>query len=1258
MSNYGDLYEKPPINLVDGVVGENTILDFGYQIESSFEQVGDIFGNLYGLGYNTLGRSLYFNSVAAAIGDLSKVALEEPFGLQFEEYTETFSTSGNKDYVLDLIPDAGTIGQTVIDAPDYTWTYRTSLDDLSADGDFTITGRVLTFYKAPASGFSIIYNGTYPDITGSTTGFTPNVYPSPKLIQEGHISRPTLSILPSGKYKVVIEPYTFNSDLKQFGAPLELNFGPLIQPYVDSSATTDLPAELASVWVLNDEGYFSKLDVRSINLVNSVEFQFESDESLDPQTDTVVIALSNVTIADTIKDIYTLLREHTHDKTSASTPISHDRLINLIPISDNAEIVYGGSNIPNNDHPQYFHREGYRASDPGTYDNAILGDLLIGSIDSSSLYNNVDADSNRLTFGSISQGISLSYRHLDQDLLMYSPENGLSIETSVGPGKESFALRLNRHQFFNYQDTEDHLTIASTSGTTRFGVTDDDDDLGSIQALNGTFVGRVIFPDLAGLTIGNIDIYSDSSQGYEIIAESLDLLNDKINIKNYTLFDNFAALNADIVDGSISGHIITTDDGKIGFFDSATYFSNWPGISQATFTSPVSLAFTETGIHTGISVEDGSEEYMNLYTSASNGGPSTPSDTDMYVETFDADTYFIKTTKKDHIEDNELKTWQSGSGTGRVDSLQLWPRAGIHAGESSFRNITVNTSTVSERKGVSFGQFNHMYVTGSGTTCPSGWMVLESQNGVVLIDSSSDVIDCEAINYGELTLGDINAFGSVIAQSDISTGGNLSANKKITGQELEIIGDALIQGDSRIQGLLTIESGLKSLADSQFSSNVDILGALNVKNKSTLSNIEVDGVAKFNEPVSIESTLTINDNVTLNENVEINGRLNSNDLINTAALISGETTLGATTINDSIVAKSDLTVQSDLISEGNLQVKGIITGQQTLLVKEGIVEKSLNIGDDLIVQDSLTVNGDTSLNGENTIVRGALLSQGDAQFGGEVEFNGSIKVSSNLQVFNSINVSSAAVLESSLNVKGRTTLESNLSVDGTTNLSDTNIEGSLNIDGNIISEGFIQGDNLILNGSLSSEGQIVTRGSITSNGYEATSGSTSNLDSLTVRGEFSQTNSLRTMEISGRAVFNNVVDINNNLIVDQTLTVGTQSKITIGENRIEIGDDGDRGTLITGNIIVGEISGNQSGVYLPDEIFRTLAPSNNTLSNTEFISVDNIYVEQNAVFAGQAFMTDKLYVDKLIRLNPAVNPYTNSELDWVDIVAREAYYAN
>ena len=40
------------------------------------------------------------------------------------------------------------------------------------------------------------------------------------------------------------------------------------------------------------------------------------------------------------------------------------------------------------------------------------------------------------------------------------------------------------------------------------------------------------------------------------------------------------------------------------------------------------------------------------------------------------------------------------------------------------------------------------------------------------------------------------------------------------------------------------------------------------------------------------------------------------------------------------------------------------------------------------------------------------------------------------------------------------------------------------------------------------------------------------------------------------------------------------------------------------------------------------------------------------------FATDTLYVDNLKRMNPVINPNNGQQLDWVDIIAREAYYAN
>jgi hypothetical protein len=66
--------------------------------------------------------------------------------------------------------------------------------------------------------------------------------------------------------------------------------------------------------------------------------------------------------------------------------------------------------MPGNDHPQYLHREGYRQEDPGTYNNALIGDLFVASKyngdgeDNGSFFSNLDGDSNAIIFGDANDG--------------------------------------------------------------------------------------------------------------------------------------------------------------------------------------------------------------------------------------------------------------------------------------------------------------------------------------------------------------------------------------------------------------------------------------------------------------------------------------------------------------------------------------------------------------------------------------------------------------------------------------------------------------------------------------------------------------------------------------------------------------------------------------------------------------------------------------------------------------------------------------
>ncbi len=1232
MSNFGNIYNKPPIYLIDGVVKEETMVDYAYQVETGFEKVGDLIGNIHGLGVDTVSEPRFINSIATAIGDMSKISPELPFGITYSSYIENFTNDGaTKDFVLDLVPVIAGPDPITISAPDdegLEWNYKASTSDLSVIGDYSVDGRVITFYIAPQNQFSLSYDGVHPS-TVTSQGYMPNVYPSPRLLENGLAIRPLIEIRPSGRVRIEISKTNLNSDNSEFGANLTLEFNDLIKPYVNSIGSTKCPAEFISAWIKHPDGY-RKLDTRDIYILSETVFELDTDEAIDIN-DTVVISLANITLADVIKDIYSTLFSHNHDKESISTTLEHTNLVNLIPVSSKPDVVYAGSTISGNDHPQYFHREGYKEGDIGTYNNAIIGDILLASTDSSSLFNNIDADSNRLTFGSTTEGISLKYRFAEKDLYLYSPENGLNIRSKTGIGKQGVGLTIDGHQLYNF--TND-LTLSSASGKVRIS-NQDEGILGELEAqqLNTSLMGisnRLDIGPSGLMTIGGLTI-SD--------------IDSDVVVTGTTTFK----VDAPTFITALAGNYILDDESSISFGGLSTGFTKASGSTQALFTSSTPLGFNNTGINTGISII-GSKDFMNLYSASPVGSESTISDHDMYMESGNGEVYFLKTTTEDQIVDNEVFTWKNTeSDKTRVDNLQSWPRAGINAGDSSLDRLRVNTSSIKERRGVSFGDLNHMYVTGSGTACPSGWMVLESQNGVVLTQSTSNAIDCQTISYSELTAGDIQSFGSFIAETDVSAGGNIRAAGDILGTNLNITEDIEVEGESRFKDSAVFEGAVTSLGDANFNTNVSIKGTVNVVNGVNAGSLSVDGIASFLQIANFKSTTTMEKDLTVQNNLRVEGRAIFDGKIIVEELNSGPIVASKVEATDVIYANGGIETSGDINVDGNVTVKNILNTQSNLIVNDTVFADKVSTTSgitstgDIDANGGLTVKGATSLG----ISGGKLTVFGDTALNGDTfSVSGKTDIYGDSEFHGSFDVSSSASFSSTVLIKGSTDIESDLTADGTITSGPLVTNGLANFKFGAIVTGLLQTEDMKVDGRIISSGDIVASRIKADGGIEAATDTSSTVFDLFVGGAFSQTNSGVEVEFAGDTSFAKDLDIGGKVTVSSEVSIGN-GDIVLKNNEIVL--SGETGNVQAQTINAGSIKGSDNGISVPVSVIQENPSLGTVLSSTKFIRISDAYFDDTAIFTGSVYCTAPIYVSSIRSLR--------DDTDYIDITVKEAYYA-
>lgn len=1193
MSGYGDLFDKPTITAYDNVASADSVQDLADATEVSFDKVQDVIGNLHGL--TTEAKEVKSTSIAAELGDIQGFSPEKPFNIEFADYVETFNNPGYKEFNLALMPTFS-VEPIITSTSDIgiTWNRVSSLSDLEAIGDYTIIGRSLFFYKQPTDQFTITYTGIYTQHQGGLPdGYLPNVYPSPELIDDQGNSPVVTQINPT-RYNVEFTQSNINNYLEEFGSTLELAFNTVLQPYVSNTSYIAAPSDMVAIWWKDSSAdYFSKLDTSAIYLKSPTELEFvTSDTNYDYANSQVILVLANISISDHLKALSNLVLQHNHDRYGSTQTVSHESLSGLIPVSENEDIIYGGSAILGNDHPQYLHREGFKL-DTGTYNNAMLGDILVGSTSPDSLYNNILSDSNRIVFGSVSDGPSIKYSFTYQGLQLTGVQNGLKIQsaqTGVN-GKESNILTLNDHNIFNWRAAGiDYLSIGSVNSKVRFsnnlGTTLADVELGALTSVDQNISGNVTYGATGSYTIGTIQFSQTDLSGNTGILVSQ--TTDSNAFVNFTAPASFADSTHTLLtanDANITGSLDVYTNARIGFGStplqqaatSLTYKILSETINSVATEeesivinnkNPVRFASSgrRTGIAFGPNTNPFSDEYANLYTSTPAGDPSNPSNSDTYMELNRGKMYFLKTTNQNHVLNDRVYKWKSGTISERIDSLYLWPKADIVGGAGDFYNITLMPSTTAEKKGVSFGNGNTIYVTGTASNCPSGKMVLESQNGVVFVDASSEVVDCNNLSYSEITTGNMQAFGSIIASTDISAGNNIRATGRLAGASLEITGESILNGAVRIRAPLRLESDLESLAGATFNTNLDVKGSIDVGNVLRANALRVSGSAIFDDITKMNSTLICESDAIIKNELQVNGEVTIKNTANIDNIVSNEAKISILEVSSELNVKTSASIGGNVDIEGNLSVAQAITSDFGFFTDGSITGDSLNIakssvfGDTATFNSSITTNGDLFLNNSTS----KLVVIGQSQFLGQASTN-DLTINGNNSVAGTFTAKSFASFQSAIDVNGVAEFNSSINVGEAINGQYLTIESTATIKGFLIVEDKIQGTSADFTGNLRVDGTLTTGSIVISDGISTGFASDSSLGNLEVSGDFEQTSATANFTVSGHGRFSNDVRFEAP-VTFSSISIGSTNLVVITDNNIAIGPVSNRGSLFAGSI--------------------------------------------------------------------------------------------
>jgi hypothetical protein len=145
--------------------------------------------------------------------------------------------------------------------------------------------------------------------------------------------------------------------------------------------------------------------------------QTKQDIILNTATGRYILAVAGNSITNQLKALTDAVYNNTGIGNDMMRILSHKNFLDLRTSSSdftNRSSFYGPSNINNNDHSMYFHRNGFTANDKGAGGNVIRGDVVVGSSitganDEIHENFNVDADSFSLYFGNLDKGPLLKY---------------------------------------------------------------------------------------------------------------------------------------------------------------------------------------------------------------------------------------------------------------------------------------------------------------------------------------------------------------------------------------------------------------------------------------------------------------------------------------------------------------------------------------------------------------------------------------------------------------------------------------------------------------------------------------------------------------------------------------------------------------------------------------------------------------------------------------------------------------------------------
>ena len=437
--------ERPTDEKLEGMM---TQVEEGMNfIEASF---GDLFGDA---GFNTL----YTTNVGRDLGDRSALNLIMQPDVEIDNYVQNL-TLGKVEHELDLIPTGS--GSTILVASTDTSVlvnpanYKATEADLEEPGDWTIrpgkledgvekNSRKLVTHS-PSNGGTITFATVTSGRGSAYQGARYNTMPTvAQAVAGGPFVDVVLSDASNNIYTITLPTHeTQYNELGDSSNASVSNTVPSLgqgQQYELASYFFD-PAGLdllANDGVTGDPKFFplntlrvydwdAKQEIEGVEFIQAsanpaarryqVTVKYRPDVLLDDVSGRYMIVQSGTTVYQMLQAMQRDVYHHRHDGDDMIRAIPHRALMDLRKgdtDTGNRSAWYGTSNIENNDHSNYLHRDGFTDSDVGAGGNVMRGDIVVGSTDTGAPAEhenyNLNADSYSVAFGHMDDGGSIYF---------------------------------------------------------------------------------------------------------------------------------------------------------------------------------------------------------------------------------------------------------------------------------------------------------------------------------------------------------------------------------------------------------------------------------------------------------------------------------------------------------------------------------------------------------------------------------------------------------------------------------------------------------------------------------------------------------------------------------------------------------------------------------------------------------------------------------------------------------------------------------